>query len=106
MKRLAALVLVASALLLSACSSINAGTITRKDAIPGQYTTTQSCISYNKDGVCSQWVPITSYDPPRWIFYITEGEDNGWVYVAEETYSTYEIGDYYDPESGRGSSSR
>lgn len=106
MKRLAALVLVASALLLSACSSINAGTITNKVAEPGMYMTTQSCAMYNKDGICSSWVPITTYDDPDWRFDIRDGDDSGWVYVSQDTFDTYEIGDYYDPESGRGSSSR
>lgn len=95
MKRLAAVALLVGALLLTACSSISSGTITNKVAEPGMYTTTQSCAGYNKDGACSVWVPITSYDDPDWRFDIREGDDSGWVYVSQDTFDRYEVGDYF-----------
>lgn len=95
MKRLAALAFVVGTLILAGCSSISAGTITNKVAEPGMYTTTQSCAGYNKDGACSVWVPITSYDDPDWRFDIQEGDDRGWVYVSQDTFDRYEVGDYF-----------
>lgn len=95
MKRLAALALVAAALFLTACSSIDEGTITQKASEPGYYVSSQTCVAYNKEGVCSQWMPTTTYYPPTWRFDIRQGDDKGWVYVSEDTYNDYEVGDYF-----------
>lgn len=95
MKRLAALALVAAAVILAGCSSISAGTITNKVAEPGSYVTTQYCASYNKQGVCTVWMPQTTYDDPDWRFDIRDGDKSGWVYVSQDTFDRYEVGDYF-----------
>lgn len=77
------LLLLASALALTGCSSIDAGTITAKENEP------------ERRYVCTVKPLIFCTDDEDWRFDITEGDDNGWVYVDESTFAEYEIGDYY-----------
>lgn len=98
MKRLSAVGLIALALLLSACSSISSGIITDKVSEPGHYWTTQQCVSYNAKGVCTVWMPQTHYDDPDWRFDIRDGDKSGWVYVSEDTFNRYEVGDYFSSD--------
>lgn len=96
MKKLALAVVLPLAVILAGCSAISSGTITGKEAEPGHYYTTQTCTPVGKVTVCT---PHTYYDDPDWRFDITEGKDSGWVYVTEETYGAYEVGDYWrNPE--------
>lgn len=95
LRKVIAVSLIALVILLSACSSIERGTITSKVAEPGMYMTQQSCAGYNKQGVCTVWVPITTYDDPDWRFDIRNENQTGWVYVTEETFNQYEVGDFF-----------
>lgn len=98
MKKLIALGL--GLLLLTGCSAINAGYITKKVAEPGNYVTTMSCTTIGEITTCT---PITTYDDPDWRFYLVEKADplnkdrkTGWVYVTPETFDEYEVGDYFE----------
>lgn len=100
MKKLFAVLLVAGAVL-AGCSSISSGYITKKDHREGYYYTTTYCASYDSKGICTMWMPRQNYVPPTWKFDIQDtGQDGktvtGWVNVNEDTYSKYNVGDYYN----------
>jgi uncharacterized protein YceK len=85
-------------LALAGCSAIDSGTITQKDHHDDYYTTTMSCAAYSKQGFCTLYVPITTHHPESWRFDLTEGDKDGWVYVSEDTYSHYAVGDYFQKD--------
>ena len=92
-KTLAAMLLC---LALAGCSSpISSGIITDKTHKEGYYYTTLICGAYSSKGYCTVYIPIQNYSPPVWRFDIREDEQTGWVRVTEETYNSYEVGDYY-----------
>lgn len=86
---------VAGALLLTACSGISTGVITDKHHYPSHYTTTYICSGYNSHGMCTVRVPVINRIPDRYTFSLRQGEDTGWVYVSDEEFKSYEIGDTY-----------
>lgn len=92
MKKIA---LIAAALLLAGCSSISAGTITAKTIEPPYTWIQYICSSYDKNGICVVQVPIFHNEPEKYRFDLTEGKDEGWVYVSYPTFDDYEVGDYY-----------
>ena len=95
-----ALALAAAAAVLTGCSPISEGRITQKtheEAYDSTYYTYQ-CISRHSDGTCSVNMPIphTQHYPEEWGFDLTDGEQNGWVDVSEDTWNRYDVGDYYE----------
>lgn len=95
MKRILAALTALFVLVLTACSSIDSGTVTDKHHRDGYYYTQMICASYNAQGLCTVHVPIQHYQPPTWRLDLREGEEEGWVYVSEGTYAATEIGDRY-----------
>ncbi len=81
-------------LLLSACgSSISEGNITAKVIEPGYWYTTYV---YCGKGCM---VPVMHYDDQDWRFDLSFADKTGYVYVTEETFDSYAVGDYWeDPE--------
>lgn len=55
------------------------------------------CWRYDKSGFCDQYtnVPRTVHHAATWRLDIEEGDQEGWVYVDEMTFSRYEIGSHY-----------
>lgn len=98
---LALLTIYILAFIIAGCSAISAGTITAKHHTDGYYYTTLQCAGYNSKGLCTTYVPISHYQQPTWRFDITEGKDDGWVYVDEGTWNNYSVGNYYDPRGKR-----
>lgn len=90
---------VLAVLALAGCSPISSGYITDKHHTEGYYYPVSYCVVYNSKGICTVWGTRQQWQPPTWKFDIQQGDDEGWVYVSEETYGLYEIGDYWtDPE--------
>lgn len=83
MKRGAAVAIVAAALLLVGCSSIDRGTITEKVHEP------------QRTYLCSAKPIIFCNDDEDWRFDIRNEDETGWVYVTEETFNEYDEGDFY-----------
>lgn len=80
---------------LAGCSAISAGTITSKDRTDGYYYTTRLCTAYSKNGTCTSYIPMQNYVSPTWKFNLSDEKNTGWVYVTEDTYNSYEVGDYF-----------
>lgn len=99
LRKVTAVAMIALVALLASCSSIDRGTITNKDHREGYYYTTytQQCTAYDKNGICTSYIPIPhqNYQQPTWRFDIRLEDENGWVYVSEDTYNNYEVGDFY-----------
>ena len=92
-KKLAALAaLMLAAALISGCSPISTGTITKKSADAGYFYTSTTCHTSGKTTYC---VPSTYWVPPKWTFDLRNGEKTGWVDVDEDTFNAYEVGEVY-----------
>ena len=90
MKRVHIAAIAIAAVALTGCSSISSGTITDKQYEKARtYTTLQYC-----GKAC--FIPIVHHDDPDWRFDISDGDDEGYVYVSNKTYDEYEVGDYYE----------
>jgi len=100
MKKLFALPFVLI-LLLTGCSSIDQGYITSKDYSPSYMYYRQTCVSYNENGGCRQYIQQPIYVPENFRFNLEQGEKTGWVNVPEHEYSSYEVGDYYNQHPRR-----
>lgn len=103
-------VVLVAALALSGCSAISSGYITDKVYTEAWVEHVPMC-SYGmpypgmKDYPTknSPYPCIIAYyqdreNPPTFRFDLSDNEDTGWVYVTEETFNAYEVGDYYDNE--------
>lgn len=97
---------VASALLLAAwvtialvaCSSPEAGYVTRKDYSPSWIEFRSQCNSYNsKTGICSSYSLIPVFHAESWRIKLRtkDGEKTGWRSVDETSYHAYELGQWY-----------
>ena len=104
MKKLLATAALIAVLVLSACSAISSGYITKKNHTEGYYRYEQYCAVYTYDedgyGRCSLYGTRPVWVDPTWSFEIQDQNDDyetvtGWVSVDEETYNSYEVGDYY-----------
>jgi hypothetical protein len=89
MRRIKRVALVLAILALTGCSAIHEGTITDKNYRPAFTSTT---VIYCGKGCV---IPSTTYHPESWTFSLEYGDEDGWVRVAEPTYETYDVGDYY-----------
>jgi uncharacterized protein YceK len=96
MRRVLAVAVLVGALALAGCSAISSGTITEKHHRDGYYYTTQVCSAYDKNGACTVYVPIQNWQPPAWWFDIRYQDTEGFVYVSEDAYERYEVGDFYN----------
>jgi uncharacterized protein YceK len=92
-RKLALLAVVVLAL--TGCSSISEGTITEKNHREGYYYPVTYCAAYSSKGACIMFLTRQDYMPESWWFDITQDTKDGWVYVGEDTYERYEVGDYY-----------
>lgn len=90
-KKLLAIALVV--LSLAGCSAISSGTITDKIHKDAYYTTSTYCSVYIK-AQCAAYASRQDYHPESWRFDIEDGKNTGWVYVSEQSYSEFEVGDY------------
>lgn len=95
MRRVGVGALVALALLLTACSSIDRGTITAKVIEPAHTTISSSCVPVGKVMVCT---PHTIYDDEDFRFDIQLEDETGFVYVDENTFNQYDEGDFYEQQ--------
>lgn len=89
--------LMIGGLVLTGCSGISSGEITAKVHEPSRTYITTFCRPVGKVTICT---PQTIYDSEDWRFDViqraTNGDDKtGSVYVSEETFAQYEVGDYY-----------
>ena len=96
MKKILALLLLSATLLLAGCSAISAGRITEKVIEPANTWIQMVCSGYNDKGFCSVWVPVYHYDDQDWRFDISDGEQEGFVYVTEGTFNYYNVGDWFE----------
>lgn len=84
-------------MLLAGCSPISSGTIESKDSGGDYYYTTMQCSYYNAKGLCQIWIPVQNYAPPWWSFNLVNRKgDKGWVYVTEDTWNNYSVGQFYE----------
>ncbi|QNL30046.1 membrane protein [Microbacterium phage Quammi] len=93
MRRVGAVAFVALALLFTACSSIDRGTITAKVIEPAHTTVSTTCVPVGKVMVCT---PHTIYDDEDFRFDIQLEDETGFVYVDEATFNQYDEGDFYE----------
>lgn len=90
-----AIFLVLLAFVLVGCSAIHEGSITQKEHHEGYYYSVLHCAFYNSKGICASYIPIQQYQPPTWRFDIQSSDKHGYVYVSQDTYGRYDVGDYY-----------
>ena len=74
---------------LTGCSHIDSGTITQKVNEPERH--------YFITTYCGKgcFMVIPQFDDEDWRFDLDNGEDTGYVYVTEQTFDLYEVGDQY-----------
>jgi len=100
MRRSVAVLVLAVALVLTACSSIHSGYVTRKEYHPAYTTstTTNTCYSRDSKGICTFSMPSTTVNhfPERYTLSLQLDDKTGWVDVSPGEYESYEIGDYYN----------
>lgn len=85
-KTLAAVaVLVLVMLWVTACGA-REGVITEKGHDPAWVQTQQQCVGYSAQGVCTIWMPITTYWPDVWWIRILSdsGETGQWEVSRDE----------------------
>lgn len=94
------------AAVLTACSSISAGYVTKKEYSPAYFVPVTYCAMFNAKGICVVWATRQDYHPERFTLRLIESNDlldrdakTGWVTVSEGTYDSYEVGDWYPRES-------
>lgn len=97
-KKFAALAI--AALILTGCSSINSGTITGKGHSDATQIPVSYCLGYNSKGICTGYGLRYDYYPERWWFDLKQDDEKGYVNVYEDTWNSYEVGDYFDAEEG------
>lgn len=91
-----ALVSAAALLLLTGCSAISSGQVTAKHYSPSYLQPVMQCVSYNKDGVCINYLTTYNRVPEKWKLDLATSDQTGWVYVSERTYEATEIGDWFN----------
>jgi hypothetical protein len=80
-------------LALAGCSGIKAGVITEKKYEESREYTVPLCTQSGKVLIC---IPQHRTDDEDWYVGIVQGEDSNWISVTQETYDSYEVGDYID----------
>ncbi len=95
MKRKAAMAVVAlvAAFMLTACGGPDHGTVHDKSHSPEQWISTTYCHPVGKVTVCN---PQMVHHPESWSLDVYNGDEHGWVDVTEETYDSYNVGDFVD----------
>lgn len=99
MKRL--LVILAAALLLSACDNAKSGSVESKQHHPEYTTYDMMCMSYDKNGFCSANIPFPRQVPECWElnYYNKEDDEYGHACVGEKDFENFTIGMHYpDPK--------
>jgi hypothetical protein len=58
--------------------------------------TTYQCYSYDKNGACTVNMPVQHHQGPTYcIDLYTSKDDHEWKCMDENTYLSYEVGDWY-----------
>lgn len=101
---MAAAAAVTAALLLTSCSAISEGRITDKLYSAPYDTRTMECAFWkpataNSPMSCSYYHWVERHHEATYKFDIADGKDTGWVWVNENTYNAYEVGDWYGEEN-------
>ena len=87
--------IVMSLLVLTGCSAIGSGVITKKEFTPAHSIPVVYCGFYNPKGICSVWLTRQDYIADSWRFDIEDDKQEGFVYVKESTFNDYNVGDYF-----------
>ena len=82
-------------LMLSGCSSISSGYITKKTYEPSYTYSVMVCSVYIKSQ-CAAYTPIIETEPEHWKFDLKNGDKIGWVYVDKDVYDDMNVGDVYN----------
>lgn len=90
------LAIAAAVLLLSGCSSISSGYVTKKAHEPAYTYSQMICSGYSSKGYCTIWVPIIHNVPDHWRLDLKNGDKTGWVYVSPQTFNDIKVGDVYN----------
>lgn len=96
-KKLALLVTILSAFMLTACASGPiVGTVYEKVHEEAYSYTTNICSAYNDQGICTVNIPVWNEVPERWVLRVNsvEGEKRS-AYVTEGEWEGYKVGDEY-----------
>jgi hypothetical protein len=98
MKRLTAVALVALAVVgLAGCSRIDSGEIRDKSYSPPSSYTVYDCYTRSPQGMCTFQVPRQVPVPASYSFDLyADEETHNWHGVDEQTYHSYEVGDWYN----------
>jgi uncharacterized protein YceK len=85
-----------SALLLTGCSSIDSGVITKKNYTAPYSTTEYDCITRDqKTQTCTVTMPRMVRHSATYKFDLKKGKETGWVHVNEGDYNKFQVGDCY-----------
>lgn len=84
-------------LVLTGCSAISSGYITKKVYEPPYSYTTMQCVVFGKYG-CTSYMPITHTNPEHWRLDLKNRDKTGWVFVSKETFDSVKVGDIYNDE--------
>lgn len=94
MKKIIAIVtIVASAFVMTGCSSINQGRITEKVFTDEREWSENKCIKKNAQNSCIQYKTVKKETEETYRFNLIKGKETGWVYVNEEDYNKHNVND-------------
>ncbi len=101
MRRLLTAVAVLALALTGCGDPPESGYVLQKEYSAPYSWTTLNCASYNKNGLCTAYIPVTYNEPAHWRLLLVDDNKQdfqGWRDVDETTYHRYGIGDHYpDP---------
>lgn len=103
MKRLKyVLIALVLSIVVTACDSPpESGTVTGKDYAPSYITWNRQCVSFDKNGICNNWIMTPTVWPERWCLELRDDHDSkktGCREVDETTFHDYEVGEHYPKE--------
>lgn len=98
MRRLATLAILAIATTasLSACSSVEHGTVTGKEHVSSFTYYQNQCFAYSSKGLCTMDVPIPVTQPDMWDLDLRDSQGHtGTISVSQQTFERISVGDQY-----------
>lgn len=96
-KVMIAILLLVCVLLLTACKSIDYGTVTDKQYIPARQVYSPLIMIVNKQ---TKIIPRYIYHPQMWRIYVQNDDGGEWWSVTEDYYNSVKIGDFVDRRNG------